>query len=106
MTGESSFHPASFRDPAGRVFLEGDSVLRQLRPDWGDFFVQLTEDGRLARLIDQAPLIPTELNEFAEAVPPFGQMSVVRVFGTEGGLIAVLQTPLIDCVSFCPFAFE
>lgn len=73
---EPNFHPASFRDPAGRVVLDGSKVLRRLRPDWGNFFQALHDDGRLKALVDGTPLIPTEMYEFDKDAAPFGRLGL------------------------------
>lgn len=67
------FHPASFRDPAGRVVIGAEDIFRRLRSDWSEFFLGLRDDGRFAALLEKAPLIPTEFYEFDADEPPFGK---------------------------------
>lgn len=61
---EANFHPASFRDPEGRVVIDNGQVLRRLNAKAAAFFDNLLADGRLNDLTGQGLLIPTEAHQF------------------------------------------
>ncbi len=61
------FHPASFRDPEGRVFLIGERVFRTLSTTARDRMLELEGDGRLRKLIDEGVLLPCRLTSASEA---------------------------------------
>lgn len=65
-TREVLFDPASFRDPAGRVFTCTDRVFRTLSPVGLRNFTALTESGLLTRLTEEGRVVPSSLCSSAE----------------------------------------
>ncbi len=58
---EVNFHPHSFADPDGRLFLLDGQLYRGIAAQSSSFFKQLFESGVLRGLIDRGLLIETEL---------------------------------------------
>ena len=55
-----TFHPHSYADPAGRVFLWKGQLYRGIRSEWAPFFRRLLQSGVLKELVDHGLLIDTE----------------------------------------------
>jgi hypothetical protein len=53
-------HDASFRDPSGFIFFEGDTLRREISPIYFDQYNQLKESGIFTNLIKNSLLIPHE----------------------------------------------
>lgn len=58
---EAQIHPASFRDPAGWVFLENGHYLRQVNLQYADAYEKLMQSGLYRKLVEKSLLIPHEL---------------------------------------------
>lgn len=54
-----NFHPASFRDPEGRVFIAEGRVFRTLAPAAAERMLRLEKSGRLKAFADSGFLIPS-----------------------------------------------
>jgi SAM-dependent methyltransferase len=61
------FHPASFKDPEGRVFRYGDSYYRTLSVEARLRMERLSADGVLAQFIDAKLLLPCKLLKSKDA---------------------------------------
>jgi len=57
---EVTFHPHSYGDPAGRVFLWNGELYRGIRSEWAPFFTQLLQNGVIERLTDRGLLVDTQ----------------------------------------------
>ena len=53
-------HDASFRDPSGFIFFEGDTLRREICPIYFDQYNQLKESGFFSTLFKNGLLIPHE----------------------------------------------
>lgn len=62
---EISFHPMSFADPGGRVFLWKDQLYRGITYDNVDFIRQLFDEGIVQKLIDKGLLVQTEITDLS-----------------------------------------
>jgi hypothetical protein len=62
---EAAYHPHSFADPYGRVFLWEDQLYRGIYPTAEPFFRALAENGIISNLVEQRLLVNTELTPFA-----------------------------------------
>ena len=59
----ASADPASFRDPGGRVFVEGDRVLRAVYPPSAGDYRAFRDSALFADLVDRKQLLPaTEID--------------------------------------------
>ena len=65
--------PGSFRDPSGRVFDAGDTVLRTIQPCYREHWEQATESGLLSQLVEKGFLL-----EFKEVPPVEGAWKCVQ----------------------------
>ena len=61
---ETIYHPHSFADPDGRVFLWEGDLYRGIFPAAAPFFRKLAENGIISNLIEQGLLVNTELTPF------------------------------------------
>lgn len=61
---ETIYHPHSFADPDGRVFLWEGQLYRGIFPAAAPFFRKLAENGIISNLVDQGFLVDTELTQF------------------------------------------
>jgi len=68
VTDTPIFHPASFRDPEGRVFQNGSRIFRTLSDTAALRMRSLEKNGRLEKLIATGMLIPSTLVSSSEAV--------------------------------------
>lgn len=60
MMGQSKPIPASFRDPSGFLFKDGDVLLRQVNDVYRDDYDALMHSGLYAELVDKKLMIPHE----------------------------------------------
>lgn len=60
MTNKTNTHPASFRDPSGHVFFDGDILRRAINPIYFPQYKKLKESGFFKNLISNNLLIPHE----------------------------------------------
>ena len=67
---EVVYHPHSFADPDGRVFLWGDQLYRGIYPAAEPFFRKLAEEGIFSNLAERGLLIHSELTFFTSAEFP------------------------------------
>ncbi len=61
MTGSSNAHQASFRDPSGYMFYDGEVLRRRVLPIYFDQFERLTESGFFETLSRKRLLIPHKI---------------------------------------------
>jgi len=61
---ETIYHPHSFADPDGRVFLWEGQLYRGIFPAAAPFFRKLAENGTISNLVEQGFLVNTELTQF------------------------------------------
>jgi hypothetical protein len=61
---ETIYHPHSFADPDGRVFLWEGDLYRGVFPAAAPFFRKLAENGIISKLVEQGFLVDTELTPF------------------------------------------
>ena len=66
-TGEVTFHPHSYGDPAGRLFVWNGGLYRGIRGESAPFFRRLLEDGTVQGLVDDGLLIDTEMTPLSLA---------------------------------------
>jgi SAM-dependent methyltransferase len=57
---DPKIHPASFRDPAGFVFLDGGRYLRQVNQQYAGAYERLMQSGLYEELVKRCSLIPHE----------------------------------------------
>lgn len=57
MTTAAVIEPGSFRDPGGRVYRSGETILRAVMATAADDFAQANQSGVLRRLVDQGKLV-------------------------------------------------
>ncbi len=81
--------PSSFRDPAGYLFVEGDTLYRGINPSYGEQYASLIESGLYQTLIDQRLLVPHQEVPLADF--------------PDQGFLKVLKP---DCLPFISYPYE
>ena len=91
MTGPIA-DPASFRDPAGRVYRSGERILRTVSPDIAAEFEQLRASGLIDELVERGWLISSD-----SADP--GELEALAD-GLGGSVHAVIEHPRLPVISY------
>lgn len=69
MSAAAVIEPGSFRDPGGRVFQAGETILRSVMDAAMENFAQASQSGVLRKLVDQGKLVDfTDITEQASAL--------------------------------------
>ncbi len=84
MTGPIA-DPASFRDPAGRVYRAGERILRTVSPEIATDFERVRASGLIDNLIERGWLVPSDTADPAELDTLTGALS--------DGVHAVIEHP-------------